>query len=80
MERKTFKELYRERMEMPTPAQMFVSEVARITHRSEQTIRQWLSGTQVPDLLARETIAGYFRVDADGLFPPGGEKGNTRGV
>lgn len=69
MQKKTFYELYSERKSRPTPAQEFVSEVARITRRTETTVRMWLSGQQVPDALAQSIIADHFGVKADGLFP-----------
>lgn len=72
---KTFIELYNESKSKPTPAQEFVSEVARITHRSEMTVRMWLSGKQIPDALVLSVIADHFNVDMAGLFPEkGGDK------
>lgn len=69
MERKTFKELYEEAKKMPTPAQAFISEIAELTHRSEFTVRMWLSGQQVPDELVQAVIAKRYDVNIDGLFP-----------
>ena len=69
MERKTFKELYEEAKKMPTPAQAFISEIAELTHRSELTVRMWLSGQQVPDELVQATIANKYNVSIDSLFP-----------
>ena len=66
---KTFAELYEESKKKPTPAQEFVAEVARITHRSETTVRMWLAGNQVPDALVQSVIADHFGVDMAGLFP-----------
>ena len=74
MERKTFKELYEEAKKMPTPAQGFVNEIAELTHRSELTVRMWLSGRQIPDELAQATIAKRYDVSIDSLFPKGGTK------
>lgn len=75
MSNKTFIELYNESKSKPTPAQEFVSEVARITHRSEMTVRMWLSGKQIPDALVLSVIADHFNVDMAGLFPEkGGDK------
>ena len=73
MSKKTFIELYNESKSKPTPAQEFVSEVARITRRSESTVRMWLAGNQVPDSLVQSVIADHFGVDMAGLFPT--EKG-----
>ena len=69
MDKKTFTELYNESKSKPTPAQEFVAEVARITKRSEFTVKMWLCGNQVPDMLVKSVIAEHFGVEADGLFP-----------
>lgn len=69
MSEKTFIELYNEAKNQPTPAQKFISDVATITHRSEMTVRMWLAGRQLPDDLAKITIAEKFGVNADSLFP-----------
>ena len=65
----TFRELYAEYREQPTPAQAFVAEVARITRRSPTTVTAWCRGQQVPEPLAQERIASHFGVDIDTLFP-----------
>lgn len=69
MAEKTFYDLYYEQKSKPTPAQEFVSEVAKITHRTENTVRMWLSGQQTPDALAQSIIAEHFGVNVDYLFP-----------
>ena len=69
MRQKTFTELYECAKSQPTPAQAFVSEVAKLTHKSEQTIRMWLLGRQQPDELAKSVIAKHFNVSAETLFP-----------
>ena len=69
MSNKSFIELYNESKSKPTPAQEFVAEVARITHRSEATVRMWLAGNQIPDTLVQSVIADHFNVDMAGLFP-----------
>lgn len=69
MTHKTFKALYEEQKKKPTAAQVFVSEVARLTKRSEVTVRMWLSGQQVPDELAKSIIAERYNVSVDSLFP-----------
>ena len=69
MSNRTFTELYNERKNMPTPAQEFLAEVAKITHRSEFTVKMWLSGQQVPDMLVQSVIAEHFGVSIEGLFP-----------
>lgn len=75
MSNKTFIELYNESKSKPTPAQEFIAEVARITHRSEMTVKMWLCGNQIPDMLVQSVIADHFGVDINGLFPEkGGDK------
>lgn len=69
MAEKTFFDLYNEQKSKPTPAQEFVSEVAKITRRTEATVRMWLSGQQTPDALAQSIIAEHFGVNVDYLFP-----------
>lgn len=69
MNKKTFKTLYEEEKKKPTAAQMFISEVAALTKRSEATVRMWLAGQQVPDELAQSIIAERYNVSMDSLFP-----------
>lgn len=69
MNKKTFKTLYEEEKKKPTAAQMFISEVAALTKRSEATVRMWLAGQQVPDELAQSIIAERYNVSVDSLFP-----------
>ena len=69
MAEKTFYDLYNEQNSKPTPAQEFISEVARITKRTTTTVRMWLSGQQTPDALAQSIIADHFGVSINSLFP-----------
>ena len=69
MNQKSFRDLYEEEKKKPTSAQIFVSDVAKLTKRSEATVRLWISGRQVPDELAQSLIAEKFNVDAETLFP-----------
>ena len=78
MSSKSFIELYNESKSKPTPAQEFVAEVARITHRSEVTVRMWLAGNQIPDALVQSVIADHFGVDMAGLFPNPDEEGGQQ--
>ena len=68
MTKKTFKELYEERKNAPTPAQQFIAEVAKLTDRSEITVKMWLYGGQVPDPNVSKVIGMHFNVDPDTLF------------
>ena len=67
--KKSLKELYNERKQMPTHAEMFITEVAELTHRSANTVKMWLLGRQVPDELTQSVIADHFNVDINGLLP-----------
>lgn len=69
MGNKTFRQLYMEQKQKPTAAQVFVSEVASLTKRSEATVRMWIMGQQAPDELAQSIIADRFGVEAASLFP-----------
>lgn len=65
----TFKELYQQTKEQPSPAQVFIREIADATCREESTVRQWLSGTQVPNAKAKERIAEILHKPVSELFP-----------
>lgn len=65
----TFKELYQQTKEQPNPAQVFIREIADATCREESTVRQWLSGTQVPNAKAKERIAMVLGKTVGELFP-----------
>ena len=65
----TFFEIYQERKNQPTPAQRWVTEVAMLTDRSEQTVRMWLSGVQIPDSNVIKVLAQHFKCKASDLFP-----------
>lgn len=69
MIKRTFKEIYESIKDNETPKMRFRRHVAEITGKKEQTIKQWLSGTQVPSQESIGKIAEYFNVDPSGLFP-----------
>lgn len=69
MKFKSFKRLYLDAKNTPTPAQLFISKVAEITCREESTVRQWLSGTQEPPKKAKEQLSKAFGVPLEYLFP-----------
>lgn len=75
----TFKELYQQTKEQPSPAQVFIREVADATCREESTVRQWLSGTQVPNLKAKERIATILNKPVNELFPSEDTSDNKNG-
>ena len=65
----SFRDLYAEFRDQPTPAQSFIAEVAEITRRKINTVIAWTKGQQTPDRLAQEQIAAHFGVDIETLFP-----------
>lgn len=69
MKFKSFKRLYLDAKNSPTPAQIFISTVAEITCREESTVRQWLSGTQEPPKKAKEQLSKAFGAPLEHLFP-----------
>lgn len=69
MSQKTFREIYIAEGNKPTPRQVFLSEVAELTKKSEATVRQWLSGNQSPDALTQEVLAKHFNTTPQELFP-----------
>lgn len=69
VKRMTFKDLYLQEREKPTPAQSFIEEIAELTKRSVNTVRAWVSGKQVPDALAQSQIAEKYNLDISHLFP-----------
>lgn len=69
MRQKSFIELYKEAKSKPTPAQSFIAEIAKLTHRSYYTVKMWTMGKLVPDELAQSLIAEKYGVDMAGLFP-----------
>ena len=48
---------------------MSVAEIAALTHRSENTVKMWLCGRQVPDELTQSIIARRYNLNINGLFP-----------
>lgn len=66
---KSFKELYFEKKNLPTPAQAFLEDVALATNRSITTVRMWISGTQVPDNKTLKILANKFDTEPHLLFP-----------
>lgn len=69
----TFKERYTEAKRAP---RVFIKEVQEATKWrfnpngvSEQTIRQWLSGTAQPNASIRELLEIHFKCPYEELFP-----------
>lgn len=65
----TFRSLYEAEKKKPTAAQAFIAKVAALTEAGEATVRMWLTGRTSPDRLAQRTIAEYFGMSIEQLFP-----------
>ena len=50
------------------PKTVWVEHIAKITMKSEQTVRCWLYGTQRPDALTLSILSKELDVPADELF------------
>ena len=70
MTNKTLKEIYDEQKKLPTPANAFVLKLCGVTHRSEMTVRSWLSGKYRPDINTQIILSQYFDTPVESLFPP----------
>lgn len=68
MKKKTFSELYAELDGAETPKQRFRREVAEATGKKDQTVKQWLSGSQIPTRDTILKIAELLDADPDFLF------------
>ena len=71
---KSFTELYKEQTAKPSPAQVFITEMAELTRRKPWTVRGWTSGRTYPSPLEQETIAEHFGIPVHVLFPPRDKK------
>ena len=69
MMKKTFKEIYSELDDEETPKQRFLREMAEISGRKIQTVKQWLCGTQIPADDTIQILADHFGVEPSSLFP-----------
>lgn len=78
MKKKTFSELYSELDGAETPKQRFRREVAEATGKKEQTIKQWLSGSQIPTRETIEMIADLLDADPDYLFKDRKESADSK--
>lgn len=78
MKKKTFSELYSELDGAETPKQRFRREVAEATGKKEQTVKQWLSGSQIPTKETIEMIADLLDADPDYLFKDRKENADSK--
>lgn len=69
MNKITFIDIFREEKAKPKPEQAFISEVAKLTCKSQITVKRWCEGKVTPDALTQKILAEHFKVDADILFP-----------
>lgn len=69
MKKISFKEIYSELDDKETPKQRFLREIAELTGRKLQTVKQWLCGSQIPTEETIKIIAEHFQVDPSALFP-----------
>ena len=65
----TLKEIYETKKNELSPAQLFIALLAKITCRKETTVRQWLSGIQEPNDLAKKRISTELGIPVEELFP-----------
>ena len=65
----TLKEIYETKKNELSPAQLFIALLAKITCRKETTVRQWLSGIQEPNDLAKKRISTELGSPVEELFP-----------
>lgn len=59
-------------MSNTSPKYAFIQRLARVTKKSEKTVRTWLLTTEnahYPDQLTRSVIAKELRIPARDLFP-----------
>lgn len=70
MDNMSFIDLYNIEKRKLTPAQEFIKNMAKLTKRSESTVRQWVVGMFTPDELCKSIISEKLGIDADILFPP----------
>ena len=69
MKNKSLKKMYDELTEQPTPAALFIDEVARVANRSTSAVRKWLNGDVQPDVNIMIALSQHFGVPYDVLFP-----------
>lgn len=68
MTEKTFKEIY-DSLPVTPPKTAWIRAIAKVTKKSELTVRMWLCRDQTPDALAQSVIEKELGIPADVLFP-----------
>lgn len=72
----TFKEYYlrlKAKERPPHPARQFILTIAEKTGRSHKTVRQWMSGIQMPGKESMSVISDITGIPLDELFPDDAE-------
>ena len=64
-----FTDIYKEKKKLPTPASSFIDEIATLTNRGRQAVRNWAHGRAVPEPKIVDMLSEYFKIDGDELFP-----------
>lgn len=70
MSKNKLAEIYYSLKEKPSPAYEFIAGLASATHRSENSVRKWISGEIIPDINTQLIIADYLKMDVRTLFEP----------
>lgn len=65
----SFCDIYKQESEKPTPRQSFLAEMARVTGAAENTVKQWASGVQQPNMSAMKLLCQHFKCEPETLFP-----------
>ena len=66
--------MYEERKEQPTPAALFLREIAEVTHHSLAAVRKWVKGLAEPDVSTKILLSKHFGTPYDVLVPPCNKK------
>lgn len=67
----TFTEYYQSLKYQPTPAAIFIKEIAALCERAEITVRKWLAGDAMPEPDLQERIAAHLNIPVEELFLSG---------
>ena len=65
----SFREYYQSLKYQPTPAAIFIREIATLCNRAEIAVRKWLAGDTVPDMEVQMKISKHLNIPVEELFP-----------
>ena len=65
----TFIDRYKAVKNQPSPCELFIEEIAKVTHRAKSTVQKWVTGAQNPDYASKHEISLYFNAPVEELFP-----------